>query len=103
MSEAIGMKEQELRECAVCAVCGQPFGASKLPMFWRVKLVRHGVDMRAIQRQDGLGAVLGHSGLAGVMGPDETMTKVLSSREITVCETCAGDTVTVYQLGLELS
>ncbi len=96
-----GMKEQELREVSECAMCHRPFGVSGLPLFWRITLVRHGLDVLAMQRQDGLGAMLQNSALASVMGPDETMTKVLSERTITVCEGCAGKPVSVYELGLE--
>jgi len=66
-----------------------------------VKLVRHGIHLDAVRRQDGLTAMLdGHAGLAMVMGRDEEMTQVLSERTITVCETCAAKPTSVYEMGL---
>jgi hypothetical protein len=85
------MKEEELREHAKCNVCGKGIGASGLPMFWTVRVERHGLKADAIQRQTGLTMMLGgHAGLARVMGPDEEMTTPLMDPvELTVCETCA--------------
>lgn len=65
------MKENQLREVAMCAVCGKPFGHTGLPLFWRVTIERFGVDLNAIRRQDGLAMMMGSSALAQVMGADE--------------------------------
>ena len=84
------MKEDELRKVAKCNVCGKPIGHTGLPLFWRVRLERYGLKLDALQRQQGLTMMLGgHASLASVMGPDEDMTKTMSSVEITVCEICA--------------
>ena len=84
------MKEKELREAADCALCGKKIGAFGIPMFWRVKIERHGVKLDAVQRQQGLTMMLGgHAGLAMVMGADEEMTiPMMEPVTITVCETC---------------
>ncbi len=84
------MKEDQLREHAKCDVCGKSIGASGLPMFWTVRVERHGLKLDALQRQQGLTMMLGgHAGLARVMGPDEEMTTPLMDPvELTVCETC---------------
>ena len=93
-----GMQEDELREAAECARCGQPFGHAG-PLFWRVRLTRYGLNQRAISRQDGLTAMLGgEAALARIMGANEVMATELSSREVTICEACAGEPVTVYGL-----
>ena len=39
--------------------------------------------------------------LAMVMGPDEDMTEEISSKEITVCETCAGENTSIYRMAME--
>jgi hypothetical protein len=83
------MRETELRKNQSCAVCKRPIGHAGLPTFYTLKIERHFVDMRAIQRQDGLAAVLGSPVLASVMGSDEDMTKKVLSVDITVCETCS--------------
>ena len=84
------MKEQELREIATCAMCGQQIGHTGLPLFWRVRIERYGVKIDAVQRQTGLAMMLdGHAALAAVMGPDEDMAEKISSKEITVCEDCS--------------
>lgn len=85
------MKEKELRKFAICIVCKKPFGHTGLPLFWRLTIERHGVNRQAIQRQDGLAALLGGSSLlAQVMGPDEEMTTpMVEPITVTVCEKCA--------------
>ena len=85
------MKEKELRDAATCAICGRPFGACGLPMFWRVRIERHGVKLDAVKRQTGLTMLLGGSAmLAAAMGADEDMTvPMMDPVELTVCERCS--------------
>lgn len=84
------MKEAELRKHATCALCRNAILSSGLPLFWRVTVERFGVDMRAVRRQDGLIAFMGHAGVAAVMGPDEEMaTPMMPPVVLAVCETCA--------------
>ena len=84
------MKEQELREIATCAMCGQKIGHTGLPLFWRVRIERYALKIDAIQRQQGLTMMLGgQATLAAVMGSYEDMAEKILSKEITVCEECA--------------
>ena len=84
------MKERELRKHATCSVCGKPIGHTGLPLFWTVRVRRWGIDMKAVNRQSGLTAMLGGSaGLAQAMGTDEDMASELMDVEITMCESCA--------------
>lgn len=87
------MKEQELRDAANCAFCRKPFGASGLPLFYRVRIRRFGLDVGAVRRQAGLEMMLGGAvALAQVMGQDEEMAKPLGDGiEFTVCEPCSLD------------
>lgn len=88
--QSAGLREHDLRELPPCALCGKQIGHTGLPLFWRVTVERFGVDLRAIQRQDGLGALLGSSLLAAVMGPDEIVAKPLMEPvKAIVCEECA--------------
>lgn len=83
------MKEAELRQHTTCSMCKKPIGHTKLPLFWRVTVERFEIDLVAVQRQTGLGFMLGPD-LASVMGPDETMARpVMDPKVLTVCETCA--------------
>ena len=96
------MKERELRAIAKCAICDKPFGHSGLPLFYRVTIERYGVDLSAVKRQDGLGAMLGSAALAQVMGEDAEMATVIDSGCLTVCEPCSLGPEPVAEL-LELS
>lgn len=97
------MREKELRERAICAVCKKPFGNAGVPMFYTIKIERHGLNAGAVQRQDGLTAMLGgHAALASIMGPDEEMTTPLMDPVTkTICETCSFKPVPIVQLALE--
>jgi|SRR3990167_9810439 len=91
------MREIELREHAKCSICNNLIGSTGLPLFWVVKVERHGIRMGAICRQDGLAALLnGNSYLAQVMGADEEMTQSLMGPiTLTVCEACAMENIFV--------
>lgn len=94
------MKESELRKHSNCSICGNKILASGLPMFWKVTIERFGIDIAAVQRQQGLTMMLGGSAaLAMVMGADEDMAKpIVEAVEIVVCETCCTKSVCVAQL-----
>lgn len=96
------MRETELRDSATCALCGRLVGKSGLPLFWRVRIERHGIDLAAVQRQSGLTLLLGNAALAMAMGPDEEMTTPLMEPvTLTVCETCGTQNVCIAYLALE--
>ncbi len=85
------MKELELRKHATCSLCGNKIMASGIPLFWRVTVERFGVDLRAIERQQGRAMMFnGNATLAHIMGPDEDMAKpFMPPVVLTVCEPCA--------------
>lgn len=83
------MREKELRRRATCGVCGNKIGTAMSPMFYTVKIERHILDLRAIDRQMGLTKLLGGAApLAAIMGPDEEMTKLIKTVDLTVCDNC---------------
>lgn len=87
-----GMKERELRERATCLLCRNKVGASAggLGLFYKVTVERYMIDSAALRRQGGLEMMLGHSGIAQAMGPDEDLAKaVMTPVVVTVCENCA--------------
>ena len=93
------MKENELRESAKCGVCEKGFGHTGIPLFWRITIERFGIDITAVQRQDGLAAMLGSSPLANVMGTDADMTKpMMDPVKVTICEDCIMKPVIVAML-----
>ena len=84
------MRENELRQHAVCSICQQKIGHSQESIFYRVKIDLFAIDMKAMRRQDGLTAMLGDNAyLASVMGPDENLAVEMSTTALTVCYTCA--------------
>lgn len=93
------MKEAELRRYATCSLCGQKIGHTGLPLFWTVTIERFGVDMQAVQRQQGLAMFLGSAALAMHMGADEQMARrVMEPVTLSVCESCAKDSKCVAAL-----
>jgi hypothetical protein len=96
------MRENELRKHATCSNCQKGIGHTGLPLFWTLKVERHGVDVKAVKRQDGLAAMLGGNAiLAQVMGADEEMTKpMMEPVELTLCEDCAMGEISVAMLSL---
>lgn len=95
------MRRPELVAAATCAVCSRKIGAQEhgLPMFFRLTIEQHAVDLRVVNRQAGLEAVLGSPLLAHVMGPDEDMTvRLMEPATITVCYSCALEPVMVHHL-----
>lgn len=94
------MKEKELRTAATCAMCRRKIGETGLPVFYRVTVARYGIDLKAVERQQGLTMLLGGNAMiASAMGPDEDMTVTLMEpATITVCDPCAGQDVMVHLL-----
>lgn len=86
------MKEAELRKHLTCDLCNRKITATGLPLFWRVKVERFGIDAQAVQRQHGLAMHLGSPVLASIMGTDPDMAKpVMDPVTLTLCEGCALD------------
>ena len=94
------MKEAELRKHATCSMCGGKVLAAGMPLFWRVTVERFGIDLRAVQRQQGLTMMLGGSAaIASAMGADEDMAIPIGDAEtVTVCEPCCTATTCVAAL-----
>ena len=76
---ATPLKEAELRALATCAHCHKKISETGIPTFFKVTIESHILNIPAIQRQQGLGMILG-GGLALHMGADEDMTVTLDPR-----------------------
>lgn len=84
------MKEADLRKFTTCACCNRKVLAdAHLPIFWTLRIRRHGLNMDAVRRQDALGAFMGSPVLAHVLGADEELSQTLADVEVAVCEACA--------------
>jgi hypothetical protein len=90
------MKEKELREHAECAKCGQKVTKAGIGvLFWIVKVERFVLDLPALQRQQGLGMMIGGA-LAQVMGPDEDLANPIGSEvSLTICDDCITQPLTI--------
>lgn len=93
------MKEQELRKHAKCSVCQNKIGHTGI-LFWKVTVERFIINLRAVQRQDGLATFLGgNSYLANVMGADEDLAElVMEPVTLTICGSCVTSNVCIAEL-----
>ena len=84
------MKRAELLQHVKGSACAGRVGASGLPLFWRVRVERFGIDLQAVRRADGLAAAIGSAAIAAVLGPDEELAQpVMETVTLTLCESCA--------------
>ena len=73
-----------------CVLCGEGVAHDRSITFYRVKLTRLAVNLRAVQAQHGLELMLGHPGLAQIMGPDDDLAEELGDELVAlVCDNCA--------------
>jgi len=93
------MKEAELRKHAQCSVCKNKIGQSGI-LFWKITVERFGVNLRSIQRQDGLAAFLGgNSELANIMGADKDLAEpVMQPITVTLCDSCAMSDICIAEI-----
>ncbi len=84
------MKQTDIKPCAICGNGMMHLG---IPIFYTIKIQRHGLEAGAIQRQSGLEQFFGgHALLANVMGANEDMSKPLTDEsELWVCDHCANE------------
>lgn len=93
------MKEEQLRKHTECDICGEKVLHYGTPLFWTATFKRYGVLMDAIQRQDGLAALIGSTRIAQAMGNDSELTEEIMSVTLTICEPCMwGDDVNLSRL-----
>ena len=96
------MKRAELLQHTTCSACNRKLGQTALPLFWRVKVERFGLDAKAIRRSDALGDVIGSHAIAAVMGPDEDLAvPLLDPVTLTLCDGCAMDRQCIADLAMK--
>lgn len=89
-----GLKEDDLTPCALC---GKHHEA---PVFYRVTVDSCAFDARAVQRQLGLGMMMGgNAAIARALGPNDDMAKIVSSDRKTLCLDCAMTTPLAALIG----
>ena len=91
------MKANELQPCAICTKGVMHAG---MPLFWRVSLQRMAVDLEASRQLVGMETFFGNVALARVFTDPDIASPFGEPRTILVCEQCAGESTSVYQLGL---
>jgi hypothetical protein len=80
------MKQGELQKCALCEKGVMHSGC---PIFYRLRLQRFCVDLRAVNRRHGLELMVGSPELAAVFGTNEDIAKPLDGEEtLFVCQDC---------------
>lgn len=81
------MKQSEIEKCVIC---GKGVMHSGNICFYRIKIERMGVKVKAVQRQHGLELMLGSAVLASIMGPDEDLAvSITGPDKAIVCDECA--------------
>ncbi len=94
------MKRDQLQKCALCRkgllACG-------IPLFFRLRIKRFGVNLANIQRHHGMELMMGGgkagAALARVLGTDEDIATPLGEgSEILICNDCASGKTSVDQL-----
>lgn len=92
------MKSDELRPCALC---GHGVGHTGLPLFWRVTTERFGIERHAVNQAAGMEQIFGGAvALARVCSDPDIAAPIGEQRTLLVCEACAGQATSIYQLGL---
>ena len=96
------MNSDQLRKHAECSNCNNPIGNTGLPLFWTIKIERHGVKVDKVAQHDAIATILGGSQvLASAMGPNDNLTEsMLGPIEITLCEHCAASDINIMQLAM---
>lgn len=94
------MKHKDFKPCGMCGLGVMHTG---MPLFYRIKIQRYGVQMPAVHRAAGLEQMLGgNATLANIMGVDADLaTPITDEIEILVCEECASKTTMVHALAEE--
>lgn len=84
------MKKKDIK---LCAFCGEGMMHDNNILFYRVKIERLGINLRGVQKTHGLETFFGGgragAALAGVMGTDPEIAKVVTSDEALICDECA--------------
>lgn len=90
------MKLSDLHAAAKCAACNKPVWHYGVPLFWRLRAERLGIDARAIERETALGTFMHSPALAKVMGTDQDVTlPMMEPKTISLCEPCVLNTPTL--------
>jgi hypothetical protein len=81
------MKADDFKKCRLC---GKGMMHTGLPLFWRARIERMGIDMNEVQRAGGMEQMMfGNVGLARVFYDPDIAKPVHDPVEILLCEKCA--------------
>lgn len=84
------MKKKDFKNCALC---GEGMMHNGGILFFRIKIERMGMNLRAIQETHGMEMMMGGgqagAALASVMGTDPEIAKAVTSDTALICDECA--------------
>lgn len=73
-----------------CAICGKGMMHTGLPLFWRVRIQRMGIDVREVERAHGMEQFMGGNvAIARVFHDPDVGIPIREPIEVLLCETCA--------------
>lgn len=84
------------KEFTKCLLCGKGVMHAGAPVFLRVKIEYHAMNVGAVQRAAGLEMMVGP--LAAVIGPDEDLTEKISEGTGLVCAGCMIEPTVTFAL-----
>ena len=100
VKEAVGGDGVKREDIEKCVLCNKGVMHSGDILFYMVKIIRFGVDIKAVQRQHGFDELMpGSPVLANVMGPNEDIAVPIGEPdEALVCDKCAMETMPLAAL-----
>lgn len=72
-----------------CAGCKKGLMHAGVPLFSKITIESYGFDIHHLQEQHGLELMMGHAGLAHIMGPNKPLAKRLHQVDVLLCQTCS--------------
>ena len=73
-----------------CAICGKGVAHTGVPLFYRVRIERMGIDHRAVQHASGMEQYFGGAvAIARVFADPEIASRIGDETTILVCESCS--------------
>lgn len=93
------MKHKDFEKCLIC---GNGVMHCRSPLFYRIKIDHMMMDLKAVQRAQGLEMMMGGgvegSVIANAMGPDEDLAFRFSGDTFLICQECSIKDISISRL-----